>query len=102
LDFLTRANNNSLEFYAVSNRTPLSVQALNVFRGDCFTNTITIRMHRNFIDQTAPIADKIVKTDCWQYFKGVSNVNKDGEHDNDKTDWSEINIADLNTVSLGH
>ena len=102
LDFLTRANNNSLEFYAVSNRTPLSVQALNVFRGDCFTNTITIRMHRNFVDQTAPIADKIVKTDCWKYFKGVSNVNKDGEHDNDKTDWSEINVADLNTVSLGH
>ena len=52
-DFITRANNYA-EFYAVSNKISLDGSyelidgALNVFRGDCFVNTVTLRMHRNF------------------------------------------------------
>lgn len=103
-EFIVRANDNS-EFYAVTNKTLINTST-NVFRGDCFTNTITMRMHRNFIDQTAPIAEKIVKPNAWnKYYHGYSNVPDGSESDEElksKTQWEEINIGDLNTVSLGH
>ena len=103
-EFIVRANDHS-EFYAVTNKTIIGTST-DVFRGDCFTNTVTIRMHRNFIDQTAPIADKIVKPNCWnKYYHGYSNVPDGSESEEElknKTQWEEINIGDLNTVSLGH
>ena len=61
-DVIVRANDSS-PFYAVTNKVPID-EELEVYRGDCFTNTVTMRMHRNFVDQTAPIADVIVKPDC--------------------------------------
>ena len=120
-DFRARANN-SAEYYAVSNRLSFNdvitetdeeteqdvdIVGTSVYRGDCFTNTVTIRMHRNFIDSTAPITDKIVRPDAWdRYYKGYSEVqykeHEDDEKDYTKTQWDEINISDLNTVSLGH
>ena len=79
-DFITRANNYA-EFYAVSNKISLDGSyelidgALNVFRGDCFVNTVTLRMHRNFIDPTAPVTDKIVKPEAWAtYYKGYDKT----------------------------
>ena len=99
-DFIVRANDSS-PFYAVTNITSLSMN-VDVYRGDCFTNTVTMRMHRNFIDQTVPITDKIVKKDCWQeYYHGYEEVD-DSSVSTEKTNWTEINLADLNTVSLGH
>ena len=121
-DIKSRANNYA-EYYAVSNRMSLNttlpqnnseekvnIIGVQVYRGDCFTNTVTIRMHRNFIDSTAPITDKIVKPQAWErYYKGYDNAQyKEGGDDNDKRDydkytyWDEINLSDLNTVSLGH
>ena len=104
-DIIVRVNN-SAEYYAVSDRHPLEESNIEVYRGDCFTNTVTVRMLRNFIDSTAPIADKIVKEDCWRkYYRGYNNVAygeiPEGE-ENDYTQWDEINLTDLNTVSLGH
>ena len=102
-DMVTRANDNS-EYFAITNKTPIE-DSVDAFRGDCFTNTVTVRMHRNFIDQTAPVADMIVKPTCWHdYYKGYNNV-PSSEDDTDlenKTRWNEINVGDLNTVSLGH
>lgn len=120
-DFRIRYNDSS-EYYAVSNKLNFLGQLVEdpetgdmitfvgaqVFRGDCFTNTVTVRMHRNFIDSTAPITDKIVKPDCWQkYYWGYNNTvpaEWDPDHQDywKRTHWNEINIADLNTVSLGH
>lgn len=99
-EFIIRANNTA-EFFAATDKIPI-YRSTDVYRGDCFTNTVTIRMHRNFIDQNAPIADKIVKPNCWnEYYHGYNNVAKD-EDDEGKTQWNEINVGDLNTVSLGH
>ena len=113
-DFITRANNYA-EFYAVSNKISLDGSyelidgALNVFRGDCFVNTVTLRMHRNFIDPTAPVTDKIVKPEAWAtYYKGYDKTapnyvdNPEHEDWDAYTHWDEINLSDLNTVSLGH
>ncbi len=105
LDVITRANDYS-EYYAVSDRLELNDVSVDVYRGDCFTNTVTIRMNRNFIDANAPIVDKIVKPECWaKYYKGYSNIAPPNTQDDDKkgfTYWDEINLSDLNTVSLGH
>lgn len=118
VDFRTRANNSS-EFYAVSNRMSFNetvsvgeenIVGVMVYRGDCFVNTVTIRMNRNFIDSTAPITDKIVKPEAWvKYYKGYDQSQYNtGDEETDKRDytkytyWDEINLTDLNTVSLGH
>lgn len=116
-DVRTRANDSS-EYYAVSNKLSINAEQIesetgkfigtHVFRGDCFTNTVTVRMHRNFIDSTAPITDKIVKPKAWHdYYWGYNKTvpadwDKDHEHYWERTHWEEINISDLNTVSLGH
>lgn len=115
-DFRTRFNDSSA-YYAVSDRLPLNhsydsldddekPKGVEVYRGDCFVNTVTVRMHRNFIDSTAPVTDKIVKPDAWfKYYHGYDHVQPAGDDDPDYdefTYWDEINIADLNTVSLGH
>lgn len=112
-EILVRGGDNS-PFYCVSDRNNLS-ETLEIYRGDCYICQTTVRMHRNFIDQDAPVANKIVQPECWRnWFRGEDNVLEEGESQpkkegteeedeaNRKTDWSKINIGDLNTVSLGH
>lgn len=65
-----------------------------VFRGDCFTATVTIRINTNFIDSEVPTADTIVDPNSWKYgYNGYSNTSLD--------DYKEINRADVNTVPMG-
>ena len=112
-EILVRGNDTSA-FYSVSNRSELS-ETLDVYRGDCYICQTTTRVHRNFIDQNAPVATQIVQPYCWDnWFRGVDNAlevgesqpKKEGTEEEDeakrKTDWSKINVGDLNTVSLGH
>ena len=100
-DIIARANDMS-EYYAVSNKMSI-YYPMDVYRGDCYKNTVSIRMHRNFVDPVAPIADKIVKKDCWKNnYYGYANIKGKDEETSTKTDWTEINLTDLNTVSLGH
>ena len=102
-------------FYNTSVKVGLD-EKLSVYRGDCYICKTTVRMHRNFIDQNAPIAEQIIDKDCWYYwFRGEDNVIKSDEEQEDdvkdenghiiefhhKTDWSKINVGDLNTVALG-
>ena len=64
-----------------------------VFRGDCFSNTVTVRMHTNFISNSVPINDTIIDEQTWaDNFKGVRNT----------TDWDKINKADVDAVPIGH
>ena len=72
--FETRMNDNS-SYYAISERYCISPKEgttdyelfatdkdveIAVFRGDCFTNTVTTRMHRNFTSSSVPINDTII------------------------------------------
>lgn len=101
LDFKARSNDNS-EYYAVTNKIPLK-DCVNIYRGDCFSSTVTVRMNRNFVDQTVPTADRILIEDAWQkYYKGYSNISySDDDDKSEYTQWDNINLADVNTVSLG-
>jgi hypothetical protein len=62
--FGIRRDDNS-PFYAISDRFELSnVNRIhNVYRGDCFTNTVTIRLNRNFKDPDYPINDAIIDSE---------------------------------------
>jgi hypothetical protein len=46
-----------------------------VFRGDCFTNTVTVRIIRNFIDSETPTNDIIVDPETWKNgYKGYNQT----------------------------
>ena len=92
-DMLIRSYDNS-PFYAVSNRYALTDNSFDVYRGDCFTSTVTIRINRNFRDPDLPINDTIIDKYCWSnHYKGWEDTPLD--------DWKEINRADVNAVQLG-
>lgn len=91
---------NKTIYYPVTNRYQLSEyeNKINIYRGDCYTNTVTIRIHRNFIDPSVPTNDIIVDAYCWtNNFEGI-NSTKDGENG---SGWANINLADVNSVQLG-
>lgn len=105
--FRIRGNDRS-EFFAVSNRYSLdeieTMKELNVYRGDCYTNTITIRLNRNFIDSEVPICETIIDANTWsKNYKGSGNMvnGKEENVDEKKGGWTNINRADINTVPLG-
>ena len=104
---LVREQDNS-EYYCVSKRTN-SISS-NVFRGDCYTNTVSIRINRNFIDPVAPVAEQIVDKETWA--KNVLLKKNDFEtalsqevNNRPKTVkevlWDQVNLTDVNTVDLG-
>lgn len=96
-DFLVRQQDNS-EYYCVSEYTKKS--AIDVYRGDCFTNTVSMRMIRNFIDSTAPIADIILDPDAWYNY--VVSRNKEATENEAKISYADVNLSDVNTVDLGY
>lgn len=65
-----------------------------VFRGDCFTATVTIRINTNFIDSEVPTNDLIVNPNTWKDgYKGYSQTST--------SEWKDINRADVNSVPMG-
>ena len=107
--FEVRMNDNS-PYYSISERFCISPKENNVdydlfgkldkeyidlkyiFGGDCFTNTVTTRMHRNFTSSSVPINDVIIDEQSWkENFKGVRNTK----------DWNKINKADVDAVPIG-
>ena len=102
--FKIRQNDNS-PFFAVSNRISIdSASTVNIFRGDCYTNTVTMRLNRNFIDSEVPINETIIASTTWaDNYKGyLRTVNGKEEDDTrDVGDYTKINRADVNTVPLG-
>jgi hypothetical protein len=52
-----RSQDNS-EYFCITDRT--DELTIDAFRGDCYTNTVSIRINRNFIDPTAPVSEQIV------------------------------------------
>lgn len=101
--FKIRQNDNS-PFFAISDRMSLDEKSLDVFRGDCYTNTVTMRINRNFIDSEVPVNEIIMDDTTWlDNYKGYFNTVNGKEEDDksDKGDYSKINRADVNTVPLG-
>lgn len=65
-----------------------------VFRGDCFTATVTTRINTNFIDSEVPTNDMIVNPNTWKDgYKGYSQTSSE--------EWKDVNRADINTVPMG-
>ena len=83
-------SNSSEPFYAISDRLNFDQFSTDVdcYRGDCFINTFTYRLNRNFNDSTLPNNDKIIQYDTWKHF---------GQQD----EWTDISRADVNAVRLG-
>ena len=59
--FCIRRDDNSA-FFAISDRFEIKncESSIDVYRGDCFTNTVSIRLNRNFTDPDYPINDTII------------------------------------------
>lgn len=92
--FRARSIDNS-PYYVVSDRYSIEKNKLDIFRGDCFTNTVTFRINRNFVDPEVPITTEVLQYGSW-----AENV-VDGLNRTDKEDYAKVNRADVNAVSLG-
>lgn len=94
-DYIMIRGNDNSPFYAVSNRFDISkFDSTDVYRGDCFTVTVTTRINRNFRDPNAPTNDVIVDKLTWSITdKGFKKMSAE--------DWKNINLSDLNAVPLG-
>lgn len=88
-------------FYCVSNRFKLSNNEVNIYRGDCFTNTISFRMQTNFVDDTAPVANMIVAPLSWYKYVVLPAILTNRKWDY-PVDPTQVNLSDVNTVSLGY
>lgn len=67
---------------------------VNLYGGDCFVNTVTIRMQSNFIDPETQTNDTIVDAYSWQRaYKGINQT--------ETTDKSKINRSDINASKIG-
>ena len=66
------------------------------YRGDCYINTVTMRINRNFLDSETPINNEIVDVNNWKN-------NYLAPNDASKTkDNSKLNRPDINAIELGH
>ena len=103
-DYFSIRGRSNAEFFAISDRHELNeLDELNVYRGDCYSNTVTIRLNRNFIDSEVPINETIMDPDCWsENYKGYGNmINGEEKESSKKGSWINVNRADVNTVPLG-
>lgn len=105
--FSIRKGDNS-SFYAISNRNLITLEKediVNVFRGDCYTNTVTMRLNRNFTDPEVPLQDVIVDKNVWnKHYVGYLQMGSElklADGTIISGDWKQINRADVNAVPLG-
>ena len=96
-EFQNRMDSNE-PFYSISDRYNFeSLENVNgyvkalCFRGDCYINTFTYRLNRNFNDPSLPNNDVIVDKESW----------KENYDVRDPDDWQDISRADVNAVQLG-
>lgn len=81
-------------FYAISDRynfEDINNGQLVCWRGDCYINTFTYRLNRNFNDPSLPNNDEIIDPNTW----------KNNYDAFDQTKWSKISRSDVNAVQLG-
>ena len=100
-EYLNRINSYE-PFYAISDRYNFKElegntdKSLTCWRGDCYINTFTYRLNRNFQDPTLPNNDKIIQADTWTtHYYDKNNGLKSN------TEWSQLSRADINAVQMG-
>ena len=96
LVYSTIEHNNSPYFaisdiYSITNKL---YSYLNIYRGDCFTNTVSLRFQTNLINSAIPLNNTIIDRATWKN-------NFDGKSKMSASKYNNINLADLNTVQLG-
>lgn len=99
--FKVREQDNS-EYYCVSDR--VADLTIDAYRGDCYTNTVTIRINKNFIDNTAPAVEQIVDEKTWAKWALLTKEDFEEalkEKSVDEAIWDQVNLSDVNTVDLG-
>lgn len=94
---------NNTPYYSITNRYRLTKDTFNqkiaAYRGDCFTNTVTIRINRNFVDPVLPGNNEIIDEKTWsKNYKGSAGMSDKEDAENS---WTNINLSDLNAVELG-
>ena len=93
-EFQIRMNSRE-PFYAISDRYNFEqfpqLYSLVCWRGDCYLNTFTYRLSRNFNDPTLANNDVIIDRDSWK--------NNYSPLDNSK--WKKISRSDVNAVQIG-
>lgn len=95
LNLLLRKRNVYREYEKSDNQ---NFSRFKIYRGDCFINTVTVRIQRNFQDPEVPISDTIVDPFTWRdNYKGFTQA---GSMNND--DLNKINRNDVNAVQIGH
>ena len=109
---------NHSSFHSISNVYDLdNIKDVPIWGGDCYSNTVTIRLNRNFTDPDAPINDYILDPSSWvENYQGYMKMSESktwdeynawkGENDkadenNKKGNWYSINRGDLNSAPLG-
>jgi hypothetical protein len=84
-------------FYSISDRLNFDSMTLSsdnllysqtCFKGDCYINTFTYRLNRNFNDKTLPNNDTIIDSNTW----------KDNYDAGDSSKWGNIYRSDINAV----
>jgi hypothetical protein len=78
-------------FYAISDRYNFPITSLVCWRGDCYLNTFTYRLNRNFNDPSLPNNDDIIDINTW----------KDNYRAENPEDWTNISRSDINAVQMG-
>ena len=80
-------------YYAISQRNSLIKKDVNIncFRGDCYINTFTYRLNRNFNDPSLPNNDDIIDEKTWIDNYDAFNSGK----------WNKISLSDLNGLQMG-
>ena len=86
-------------FYAISDRFNFNnielkdsnSRVLTCWRGDCYVNTFTYRLNRNFNDPSLPNNDEIIDNNTW-----INNYDI-----TDQSKWANISRSDINAVQMG-
>lgn len=79
----------TIEDQEISKKIP--TKSIICWRGDCFINTYTHRLNRNFNDPTLPNNDTILDSETWKNNYDVGNPEK----------WEKIARSDINAVQMG-
>ena len=92
---------NSLEpFYAINDRYNFEEfeNTLECWRGDCYLNTFTFRLNRNFNDSTLPNNDKIIDTNTWSDNYTSDPDDKKPTEEFPEIYWPNISRSDINAI----
>jgi hypothetical protein len=109
---LVREQDNS-PYYTISERKYIESNNIISYRGDCYICKVGLRILKNFVDSTAPIANTIIDPLGWErwvrqrsLYGGDDTDRENGGRDSDSyasiVDYSEVNLSDLNAVDLGY